>query len=214
MYQDKPEFYFNQLREELIELIPNKNNNKVLEIGAAGGYLLVELKKRKIASEVVGVDLMHLPNTKQNNPDIDKFIFGNIENMDLNLPENYFDVIICGDVLEHLIDPWSVLSKIHKFLKAGGVIILSIPNFREFFTLYTIVVKADFAYSEYGILDKTHLRFFCKKNILALLTGTSYKPLSLHSTYISGSMRTLNKLTFNLFKDFLTKQYLVVAVKN
>jgi len=218
MYQLKKESYFNIPRIDLIGLIPKKENNKVLEIGAGSGDTLIELKKTKIASEVVGIELMQLPDSNQNHPDIDKFIFGNIENIELDLPENYFDVIICGDVLEHLIDPWNTLHKLHKFLKSDGIIIISLPNFREFQTLYKIFIKADFHYTEEGILDKTHLRFFCKKNIISLLNQSSFKIISLHSKFdlykVANKRKTVNKLTFGLFRDLLTIQYIVVATKN
>ena len=218
MYLDKKISYFNSPRLDLISLIPNRKNNKVLEIGAGGCDTLLEMKKTGLASEVVGVELMHLPDSNQNHPDIDKLIIGNIENIELDLTDNYFDVILCGDVLEHLIDPWNILSKLYKFLKPEGIIIISVPNIREFETLYKIIIKADFSYSEQGILDRTHLRFFCKKNIISLLNDTSYKLLSIHSSFdlinVSSKRKTINKLTLGLLRDFLTLQYIVVGTKS
>ena len=219
MYLDKNTNYFNNARLDLISLIPNKQNNKVLEIGAGGCDTLLELKRTKIASEVVGVELMQLPGTNQNHPEIDKLIIGNIEQINLDVPENYFDVILCGDVLEHLIEPWDVLAKLHKFLKPDGVIIISVPNIREIETLYKIVVKADFRYSERGILDKTHLRFFCKKNILMLLKDALFKLVSIYSSFqifdigVFSWRRFINKLSLGLLRDFITRQYVVIAKK-
>ncbi len=217
MYQDKSKKYFNNPRFDLIGLIPKNENNKVLEIGAGSCDTLIVIKKLNLAKEVVGVELMKLNDSQQENPEIDKLITGNIENIELDLPKDYFDVIICGDVLEHLVDPWNTLRKLHKHLKQNGVIIISIPNFREYHTLYKILISADFKYEDHGLLDRTHLRFFCKKNIISLLTSTMFSPVSIHSNLIFEKehikKRIIDKLTFGLIRDFLTAQYIVVAEK-
>ncbi len=217
MYQNKNREYFNNLRVDLISLIPENENNKILEIGAGSCETLIEIKKLKLAKEVVGVELMKLADSQQDNPDIDKLIVGNIEDPELDLPENYFDVIICGDIIEHLIEPEAVLKKLYKYLKQNGIIIASIPNFREYHILYRVVILADFRYTDRGILDRTHLRFFCKKNIISLLTSTMYVPISIYSMFqLDKTQRTkklVSKLTFGLIRDFLTSQYIIVAKK-
>ena len=217
MYQDKNIKYFNNPRIDLIGLIPTNENNKILEVGAGSCSTLVEIKKLKLAKEVVGIELMKLPDSQQETSEIDRLIIGNIENIELDLPEAYFDVIICGDVLEHLIDPWGTMKKLHNHLKNNGVIIISIPNFREYHILYKILIRADFRYSDLGILDKTHLRFFCKKNIIALLTSTMFTPISIYPIFkleiAHRTKRIIDMLTFGLIRDFLTSQYVVVAKK-
>lgn len=215
MYDSKEGIYFNASRIDLIGLIPKNENNKVLEIGAGGGDTLLEIKRLKLATEVVGVELMKLANSQQTNPEIDKLIFGNIENMELDLPNEYFDVIICGDIIEHLIDPWSVLLKLRKYLKQNGVIIASIPNFREIRNVYNVFLSANFKYTDMGTLDKTHLRFFCKKNMVELLESANFSVLSINSNYnlrkAEWKRRYINRITLGLFSDFLTLQYILVA---
>ena len=217
MYQDKNKSYFSNPRIDLISLIPPNINNRILEVGAGSGDTLVEIKKLKLAKEVIGIELLNLKDSQQHSSEIDRMIIGNIEEMELDLPENYFDVIICGDVIEHLIDPWEALIKLRKHLKQNGVIIVSIPNIREYHILFKILIAADFKYGDRGILDKTHLRFFCKKNILALLTSTMYIPVSVHSIFKLEKALTRKKiidaLTFGLIRDFMTAQYIVVAEK-
>ena len=218
MYQDKSKKYFDNKRNDLIGLIPKNENNRILEIGAGTCNTLIEIKKLKLAKEVVGVELMKLTDSQQENSEIDRLIIGDIENIELDLPKDYFDVIICADVLEHLIDPWNTMKKLHKHLKQNGVIIISIPNIREYHILYKIVFLADFRYSDQGILDRTHLRFFCKKNIISLLTSTMFTPISIYSIFnldkTQRKNRIINKLTFGLIRDILTSQYVVVAGKN
>ncbi len=217
MYQDKQKEYFNNPRFDIIGFIPQNENNKILELGAGSCDTLVEIKKLKLADEVVGIELMKLADSQQENPEIDKLIIGDIENLELNLPSEYFDVIICGDILEHLIDPWNTLRKLSKHLKQDGIMIISIPNFREYHIVYKILILGNFKYSDHGILDKTHLRFFCKKDIISLLTSTMFTPVSIHSIFnLEKNHRTrkiIDKLTFGLIRDFLTSQYIIVANK-
>lgn len=217
MYQDKSKKYFNNPRVDLIGLIPKNENNKILEVGAGSGDTLVEIKKLKLAKEVVGVELMKLDDSQQKNSEIDRIIFGNIETIELDFPGEYFDVIICGDVLEHLLDPANALKKLHKYLKTDGVLITSIPNFREIHNLCKIVIQADFKYEDEGILDRTHLRFFCKKNIIELLISAKFTPIEIHSGFRlykeTGKKKIFDILTFGIFRDFLTVQYKIVAQK-
>jgi 2-polyprenyl-3-methyl-5-hydroxy-6-metoxy-1,4-benzoquinol methylase len=215
IYADKSQEYFSSARLDLIPFIPAKQNNKILELGAGGGDTLIKIKHMGLASEVVGIELFDMPNSNQKHAAIDQLIIGNIEHMELNLPENYFDAIICGDVLEHLIDPWTVVKKIVKFLKKDGVIIVSAPNLREYRTLSKIVFKGDFSYTKAGIMDKTHLRFFCKKNLVQLLNTPGLKLIKVASNIDSYTTKTkiFNAFTFNLFYDFFVTQFYLVAQK-
>jgi hypothetical protein len=79
------------------------------------------------------------------------------------------------------------------------------------------LILADFKYSDQGLLDRTHLRFFCKKNILSLLTSSMFTPISVHSIFklekANRVKKIIDKLTFGFIRDFLTAQYIVVAKK-
>lgn len=219
IYESKDSsYYYVQVREDLISLLPNDTNQKILEIGSGSGNTLVEIKARKLAKEVIGVDLFELENTNQRNPAIDNFIVANLEIEELDLPIDYFDVILAGDVLEHLVDPWKVVEKLTKFLKKGGIFIVSVPNIREISTISKILFGMGFNYDpDGGIMDKTHLRFFCKKNVSELFDKNDYKMISVQpilNVTTKGSFRkTLNKMTLNIFEEFLTSQYIGVAQK-
>jgi 2-polyprenyl-3-methyl-5-hydroxy-6-metoxy-1,4-benzoquinol methylase len=207
MYIGKPKNYFSEIRNDIIELI-QCNNCNILEIGCGEGNTLIELKRQGKAKFVVGIDIVDLNQSSK----LDKFILADIENDNINLPEEYFDIIICADVLEHLKDPWSVLKKIRKFLKPNGILLASIPNVREIKTLISIVIKGDFKYVDSGILDKTHLRFFCKKNVIELFESTGYK-IEKVTFKLSPKRKFLLKLSLGLLEEFLVVQYLVLCKK-
>ncbi len=210
-YSTKKEDYFKNIRRDLISFIDGKKDCKVLEVGAATGATLAYLKKEGIATEVVGVDVVG----GSKNPAIDNFIVGQIEQVDLSQYSNYFDVIILADVLEHLSDPLEVLKGLKTYLKSDGEFLISMPNIRNAKSLYKIVVKGSFAYEERGVFDATHLRFFCKKDIVKLIADADLRVEQIASSFKlrEGNVfvKTLNILTFRLFEEFFTVQYLVKA---
>jgi 2-polyprenyl-3-methyl-5-hydroxy-6-metoxy-1,4-benzoquinol methylase len=217
-YDKKSTDYFSFIRLDLINLIDkNSKNLKVLEIGAAYGETLYYLKQNKIASEVVGVDLFEDVKNKQNYKNLDKFIFGNIEEIELNEYENYFDLILLPDVLEHLVEPKKVLDKLKKHLTQEGKIILSMPNIRHYSALNKIFIKGDFKYEESGLFDYTHMRFYCRKNIQELLEASGYTILKEESSiknYKGKSItKIINSLTFGLLEEFFSVQYFYVIKK-
>ena len=78
----------------------------------------------------------------------------------LDNPKNHFDLIMCLDVLEHLVDPWKTLSRLADHLKPGGTVIASIPNVRHARNLLSLLFMGKWEYKEQRLLDKTHLRVF------------------------------------------------------
>jgi len=212
LYKIKAKEYFSHSRNDLISLIPS-TKERILEIGAGGGDTLCQIKKSGLGRFVVGIELMELDGSNQKNPSIDAFHFGNIEVLEIPYPPNYFDVIICGDVLEHLVDPWVLIDKISKSLKPGGLLIASIPNIRIIKALVKIFIKGSFSYTSEGTFDKTHLRFFCKSDMMQLISSGGFNILSIKRNFDFGFVRSklLNTLTFGIFEEFLAVQFIFVA---
>jgi len=211
IYQQEP-------RKELLDLIPLENRNgNVLEIGAGAGDTLLYAKEKEFAKNIYGVELCNIENSNQTNSIFSNFIIGNIETLELPFDKNSFDVIICGDVLEHLVDPYKVLKVLKTYLKEDGVMVASIPNIREFKTMKKIFFDGDFKYEDSGILDRTHLRFFTKKNIIDLFKNEGFDILKVVSSNKGLAMRYLKRLRiFKLFlqiffEELVTVRYFIVA---
>jgi len=212
---NKNEYYYSNIRHDLIGLITKKENFNVLEIGAGYGETIIYLKESGKAKEAIGVDLNYDESKTDSYERLDKFIFGDIEKLSLDEYEEKFDVIILADILEHLNNPIELLKKLKKNLKIDGEIIASIPNIRSLNALNKIFIKGTFAYEKEGLFDSTHLRFFCKKDIIALFSESKYHVDHIESALKSYKPKSLkkniNKITFGLFEEFLTTQYFIRA---
>ena len=126
-YNNKANDYFNHERPEMLAFLP-ESFKTVLDVGCGEGTFALQIKEKHKA-EVWGLELMPEPGEEAKKCLVKVFV-GPCENFVDDLPENYFDVIYCNDVLEHLVDPYTFLTHLKSKLTAQGVIISSIPNIR------------------------------------------------------------------------------------
>jgi 2-polyprenyl-3-methyl-5-hydroxy-6-metoxy-1,4-benzoquinol methylase len=94
-----------------------------------------------------------------------------------------YDVIILADVLEHMPDPLPALQRLARLQETGATFLISVPNVANLYVRLSLLVGR-FNYSERGILDKTHLRFFTRKTFCALLEQAGLEVLELRPTPI------------------------------
>jgi hypothetical protein len=95
------------------------------------------------------------------------------------------DCIIYGDVLEHLVDPWSLLERHRELVSPSGRILCSIPNVQHHSVLRQIA-RGDFQYQEKGLLDETHLRFFTFATAFKMLLDAGFEPQLVDTIDIGG----------------------------
>ena len=89
-----------------------------------------------------------------------------------------YDVISFIDVLEHMIDPWQVLRDTVGRLNENGVVIAAVPNVQYGTNLHGLL-RGRWDYTDVGILDRTHVRFFTRATCASLFTDSGYEVLSL-----------------------------------
>jgi len=132
-------YRYDNYREDILPFIP-KDANTFLDVGCGTGKLIGKLKQEgKICYGVEQSKEAAI--IAMNNVDKDKIINKTIEEGVIELPDNFFDVILVLDVLEHTVDPQTVLTQLKVKLSNNGIIISSIPNIRYYHTFYDIVVK-------------------------------------------------------------------------
>lgn len=157
-------------RAELCDFLP-EHYSKVLEIGCAEGHFLDNLLN---GAELWGIE----PDQEKANiatSKLNKIFIATYEAISAELPERYYDLVICNDVIEHMSDPDGFLYSIKKKMKSDAYLIGSIPNVRYYRNLYNLLFKKDWKYEEKGILDATHLKFFTEKSLKRLFYKHNFK---------------------------------------
>ncbi len=206
LYAQKGESYFGTARRDLLAMLPRGGGLRLLELGAGDGATLRAAKVEGLAAYTVGIDLVPAASGA---PEIDRFLQGNIEQMELDLPLDHFDVVLCADVLEHLIDPWRTVERLVRHLKPGGILLASLPNIRNHRALAPIVLGGDFRYEPAGLLDRSHLRFFCRRNARELFerAGLLIDDVEENMGAYGLRHRALDLLTLRLLHDFFVFQF-------
>jgi SAM-dependent methyltransferase len=210
IYQTKEQQYFRQVRSEILPLLP-ATLSRIVEIGCGEGFTLDHLKATGRCQWTCGIELF--PDAARlARQRVDEVYQGNVEQMHLPIDPASVDAILCLDVLEHLIDPWSVIRKLHPLLKPGGILIASIPNVRHLRIVLPLLVKGRWEYTPSGLLDKTHLRFFTKRSAIALMECSGLRIDAVAATGVTSlKARLLNALTFSLARPWLEIQFLLRA---
>lgn len=210
-YQRKGEKYFNQPREDLLPLLPQVMGS-IADIGGGAGATLTLVKEHYPNARTICVD--------RHGPAIAKARacghVGVLCDLQASIPEEIeqCDVVVCLDVLEHLVDPWSVLEKIHARMKPGAQVVISLPNVRYWPVSSGLLFGGRWNLTSQGVLDDTHLRFFTKSTAIALLQNAHFQ-----LTRVVGKLgpspraKAADALTFGLLRDLFVIQYLLVGTR-
>ncbi len=88
-----------------------------------------------------------------------------------------FDLVCFNDVLEHIIDPWSLLRATRGWVAPGGHVLAAIPSI-QFAPIVWRLARGRWDYRDAGTLDRTHLRFFTKATMVEMFEQTGYRVVS------------------------------------
>ncbi len=152
----KNKSYYGHTRPEMSQFIP-KGAQRILKIGCGQANFSSQLVKD--GAEIWGVET----NTKAASAasaGIFKVLNGCLDDKIKDVSDGYFDVIIMNDVLEYLFYPWGDLKKLKPKLSENRVTLSSIPKVRYLKNIFKLIFNKDWKYTESGILNTTHFRFF------------------------------------------------------
>lgn len=143
-------------------LVGHRRELDVLDVGCGSGVHGAELN-RIHGHRVVGVDLSETSIEKARSRLAEAYV------ADVTKPELYpffgrckFDVIVFSDILEHLYDPFDVLTRHYELLAPGGQVLISLPNV-AIWNVRLELLAGRFEYQDTGTLDRTHIRFFTRR---------------------------------------------------
>lgn len=182
---------------------------RVLDVGCARGAN-ADVLRRHGATHLAGIEL---------DPEFaaaareryDEVVHGSVPE-DLAWPEQSFDTILAYDVLEHLVDPWTAAKRLAQLLKPGGQLHVSLPNARSKALWLPLLLRGSFAYAPEGIMDVTHLRFFTRRDAVAMVEAAGLEVTSVeHAPPETKKRRVAYRLGL---AEFLTIQWFVAAERH
>lgn len=222
MEQTAPTDIYNQ---DLYNLIPD-NLSSIIEIGSGSGALAKAIKLRSPNTHYIGVEIIE-EYAILSKRYCDAVLIGNIEKPDHELTSliQNASAIVFSDVLEHLYNPWQTLQSLSTLIPKDCSIFASIPNIQHWSIIFGLI-SGNFKYTDSGLLDKTHLRFFTKSTIISLFNSNGFEVKSIsprifnfpdqdkYLLYIKEVAEILNIDTTDAVVNSAAFQYTVHAVWN
>lgn len=205
----KPEGYYGLERANVVAELP-KPIGRALDVGCGEGGVGRSLRAAG-ATWVSGIEIV--PEAAEAaRASLDEVYAGPVE---AALAEGGvhgpFDTICCYDVLEHLADPEPVLRALRSVAAPGARLHVSIPNARHFSLVWDLVVRGTFGYSEFGHRDATHLRWYTRRDIVALVERTGWNVQWAIADTFRGRNRYVDRLTLRRAREFIALQWHVLA---
>lgn len=84
-----------------------------------------------------------------------------------------YDAVFFNDVLEHVLDPWGLLGRVHEILETDGRVIAAIPSI-QYAPVVRELIRGRWDYADTGTLDRTHVRFFTRATMVELFEGAGF----------------------------------------
>ncbi len=160
--------YYSGQRPELVELVPAAAA-RILDVGCARGGFGALLRRQRPGLDITGVE-MNPEMAAAAAPHYDRVFAARVE--EVVFPRR-FDHINCGDIIEHLADPWEMLRTFHGLLVPGGTLVVSLPNAGHW-TMVRDLVRGDFPYLPVGLQCVTHVRWFTEATIREALEEAGF----------------------------------------
>lgn len=152
----------------ILDMLADLPPLRVLDLGCSGGLLGEQLVAR--GHEVTGVDQVSIEGVEDR---VDHFVQADLSRPLVEAIDGLYDVVILGDVLEHLPRPLDTLRQVEPLLDKNGQVIISVPNFGHWYPRAR-AASGTFGYDRRGPLDETHLRFFTRRTLRRFVTRAGY----------------------------------------
>lgn len=210
-YENKSGDYFQGERRDVVDQLQPDPHRAILEIGCGDGATAEYARREGKCGRYVGVELSAAAAALAARS-LDQVLVGDIESMDLPLEAASFDVLIASEVLEHLVDPWSVLQRLRPLLRPGARVFASSPNVAHKST-FAMLLAGRWDLEDSGRMDRTHLRWFTPRTFQDMFEQCGYRVVRLGSVRPpSAKTRLVNALTGRRFSHLFVSQIMLEAI--
>jgi 2-polyprenyl-3-methyl-5-hydroxy-6-metoxy-1,4-benzoquinol methylase len=203
----KPPGYFEQDRRELVRRLP-RPLGRVLDVGCGSGGTAQGLREAG-ATWISGIEIDPAA-AEAATAALDEVRAGAVET-ELDAVTGPFDTVLLYDVLEHLVDPWEVLRRLHEVTAPGARLHVSLPNARHWSLVRDLLLRGTFGYTPAEHRDVTHLRWFTRRDLVALLESTGWTVDEVDFGALRPVSRLAARLTRNRSPEFLAYQLSALA---
>lgn len=155
--------------------LPTNLSNQILDLGCGEGYLLSHFKDA--GWNVLGLDFSD-EGVRRHNPHlIGSLVKGNVyEKLEILIKNNEnYDVIFLGNILEHVIDPLSLILKCSNLLRSDGILVVTVPN--DFSKIQKSLIELQIVDREYWVCPPDHLNYFNLESLVKLQAASNLQVL-------------------------------------
>lgn len=177
MQPQQQDVYVDNARLDVSPFIP-AGATRVLDVGCGSGGFGPTLRAA-LGSDATVVGLEAVASQAESarlGHGFDEVVTGYFPEALEGRPERY-DAVFFNDVLEHIVDPWSVLREVPRFLAPGGRVVAAIPSIQYAPVVFKLL-RGRWDYVDQGTLDRTHVRFFTKATMVEMFDSCGYDVLS------------------------------------
>jgi 2-polyprenyl-3-methyl-5-hydroxy-6-metoxy-1,4-benzoquinol methylase len=187
----------------MLQMLDRLPPSRILDLGCSGG--LFAERARAAGHHVTGVDAIEVPGVRDRT---DRFFVADLEQ---GIPAEVggrYDVVVAGDIIEHISRPVDLLRAMRRVLRPGGQLLLSVPNFGHWYPRVRVAAGV-FGYDRRGILDSTHLRFFTRSTLRRTVREAGFDvmdesatglPLGAVGAGSGAALRTLRRMDAGLVR--------------
>jgi 2-polyprenyl-3-methyl-5-hydroxy-6-metoxy-1,4-benzoquinol methylase len=164
------------LAQAVLDVAPS--GGRVFEGGVSSGYFASVLTRAGLHVDGHELD----PDAAERARRVCERVYvGDLQQFDPAELDGTYDVLLFGDTLEHLADPAAVLRRLATHLAPGGALVVSVPNVANW-AIRILLLLGRFRYTERGILDRTHLRFYTRATLVEMIESAGFEVRSVVGT--------------------------------